>query len=125
MIEKQLRIGSLVHFCNQKQIHKVSYIYCHFNNEIACENTVERDFSDFSAIKLTEEILLKLNARKIDHINGYSFWTFKRKNFNLNLDIYETYTQFNCYSIKHIEFVHQLQNFVFAATGSELDVSKL
>lgn len=73
------------------------------------------------SIPLTEEWLEKFGARKINHIHGYVFWTFqKTKQNNCRVDIYERRTEANSGSVKHCEYLHQLQNLYFALTGEEL-----
>lgn len=74
-------------------------------------------------VPLTEEWLLKFGARKINHIYGYTFWTFHNtKQNNCLIDIYENRTEVNSRGVFHCEYVHQLQNLYFALTGEELTI---
>jgi hypothetical protein len=83
-------------------------------------NDIKENPKDYKAIELSEEWFLKFGAEKINHINGYSFWTFNTKKLNVCIDIYETYTKVNTYFSEHIKYVHQLQNLYFCLTGNEL-----
>ena len=65
----------------------------------------------FSGIPLTEEILLKCDFEKINHIDGYSFYSLSKSRKNkCHIHIYEYKTQYMGYSVEHCEFLHQLQH---------------
>ena len=83
------------------------------------------DCPEYKPIPLTEEWLLKVGARKVNHIHGYVFWTLHNTKLNnAPIDIYEHRTEFNNYGVKHCKYFHQLQNLYFALTGEELTINK-
>lgn len=74
-------------------------------------------------IPLSEEILLRLGAEKIDHIHGYSFYSLSKSKINkCHIDIYETRTEWMSYRIEHCKYLHQLQNAFKVLTGQELEL---
>jgi hypothetical protein len=78
---------------------------------------------DEEPIPLTEEWLKKFGAEKINHIHGYSFWTFSKSKLNkIHIDIYERHTDYYGHQVKHCAYVHELMNLYHALTGSELEV---
>ena len=78
---------------------------------------------NYIPIPLTPEWLERAGFIKIDHIHGYSFWTTDRKKFKHlpSIDIYDTYTCVWGYNCKHVEYIHTLQNLIFALIGIELE----
>lgn len=76
----------------------------------------------FVPIELTPEILEKAGFEKINHINGYSFWSFKKKG-GVSLAVYDRHTTFSGFHVQHTTYVHQLQNLYFALTGEELTLT--
>jgi len=133
---KELRIGNLV----------TDEYYEHFNTLITVESISEKGINlrieddgnypecaktwiepddridKLRGIPLSDELLEKTGAHKIKHIHGYSFFSFHNRKCNVALDIYETRTEFNGRTIKHIEFLHQLQNAWSIITGKELEI---
>jgi len=81
---------------------------------------------DCSPIPITPEILGKCGFRIVNHIHGYSFYTFDRNVENKKhlppIDWCENKTLYLGYNVKHCESLHQLQNLYFAITGQELNV---
>lgn len=91
------------------------------------------DFSDLlfvyvdeiikSPIPLTEDILIKAGAKKVNHINGYSFWTFSDSKINkAHVDIYDGKTCYYGYSVNHCKHLHTLQNLFKLLTGNYLKI---
>ena len=122
----ELRIGNIVFF-HDKEMGKITYTH----EEIIRGYEIQalevdgyiRDI-EVEPIPLTEEWLLKVGARKVNHIHGYVFWTLHNTKLNnATIDIYEHRTEFNNYGVKHCKYFHQLQNLYFAMTGEELIVS--
>ena len=75
------------------------------------------------SVKLTGDILLKIGFKKINHIHGYSFYSLsKSKKNKCHIDIYENKTQYMGYSVKHCEYLHELQNLFFTINGKELSI---
>lgn len=74
-------------------------------------------------IPLTPDILEKIGAIKVNHIHGYSFYTFiNSKVIKLHLDIYENKTNYYGYNIPHIKYLHTLQQLIRLFTGKEIVV---
>lgn len=86
---------------------------------------------EVKGIPLTEEILLNCGFEKINHICGYSFYSFDRKslkdtNAYMPLDIYlnPNHAKIANFTVKqNVEYVHQLQNLFFAINGKELNIN--
>ena len=76
-----------------------------------------------SPMPLTEELLIKCGFKKINHIHGYSFWAMDRKNGYPKIDIYESRTEYMGYSVKHVQYLYQIQNLYFTLTGKELEIN--
>lgn len=78
-------------------------------------------------IHLTQELLLKCGFEKITKVGGNTFFSFKRKRGDLPkpvIEIYEDRTVVgNNTHVKHVEYVHQLQNLYFALTGDDLYIN--
>ena len=70
-----------------------------------------------SPMPLTEELLIKCGFKKINHIHGYSFWAMGIKGGRPKIDIYESRTEYMGYSVKHVQYLHQIQNLYFTLTG--------
>ncbi|MBF0651305.1 hypothetical protein IR083_21025 [Dysgonomonas sp. GY75] len=76
-----------------------------------------------SPIHLTEEIVLKCGARKVKHIDGYSFWTFSGSKINkAHINICVNKTCYYGYSVANCEYLHQLQNLFKILTGNDLNI---
>ena len=90
-------------------------------------NTYYDTYSQFlkfiHPIPLTEDILLKVGAKKVNHINGYIFWTFSDSKINkAHIDIYDYKTCYYGYSVNHCKHLHQLQNLLKSLTGNDLKI---
>ncbi len=80
-------------------------------------------FRNIKGIPLTEDILLKAGAKKVNHINGYSFWTFSDSKINkAHVDIYDGKTRYYGYSVNHCKHLHTLQNLFKSLTGNDLKI---
>jgi len=87
--------------------------------------------NEMSPIELTEEILLKCNFKKCEDKNCpgkcYIIDIGDEKDLSYCFKSYNV--EYNCIYLNtkkiKIDYLHQLQNFVFAYTGAELDVSKV
>lgn len=89
--------------------------------EIYNGGSVYVPLEDLSPIPITEQILIEFGAEKINHIHGYSFYTFSKSKTNkIHLDIYDNKTLYMGYYVNHCSYVHQLQNLYLALTGEEL-----
>lgn len=121
---KQLRLGNYVMY--EQTTHVVTsmsrtLIETHWDG--GTENYIHLP-EELDPIPLTEEILLKCGFQKVNHVSGYTFWTYNRKKRGVNFicDIYERWTKINGMIIpSHIEYLHQLQNLYFAICGVELE----
>ncbi len=133
----ELRIGNLVTLddkmrkeCWENQIHahndffEVKTIYSDGDVSLQLDDEIiELSEDEIDPIPLTEEWLLKAGFEKINHINGYSFFYYKRKrNSNMtSISIYDSHTTIgNTSTIPHCEYIHQLQNLYFTLTQKEL-----
>lgn len=127
---KELRIGNLVEIettINGRSLRSVERVIGLLDNTIFFDmNDVngKRSVEYCIPVPLTEEILLKCGFKKINHIGGYSFWSYDKNKVNFYCDIYDRYTRVGGYSIpNHIIYVHQLQNLYFTLTGKELEIT--
>ena len=133
----ELRIGNLVNIpesvrkdfwdCTEFSIigdnFKISVITNEEVNILIHGSEEEFAIKEIEPIPLTEKILVKCGFEQIDHIDGYSFWSMKRKRNSKKpaICIYDNYTTVgNNTRVKHCEFVHQFQNLYFVLTGEEL-----
>ena len=81
-----------------------------------------------SKISLTEDILVKIGFKIVNHIDGYRFYSFryKGKGGMCNISIFPNYTRVgNNTSIVHLEYVHQLQNLLLPLIGLDLIFSEM
>lgn len=79
--------------------------------------------SELSPIRLSEEILIKCGFRKVNHINGFSFYTLSNSKKNkAHIDIYDHQTIYFGYHVSHCKYLHQLQNLFFALMGEEIKI---
>lgn len=92
---------------------------------------LSEDEENIEGVPLTEEILLKCGFKKINHIHGYVFYTYKRKTsrncylYEMPIDIYldsHRVVVGNFNTKKPIQYLHQLQNLFYAVNGEELNV---
>ena len=80
---------------------------------------------NYNPVELTPEWLERLGAEKINHIDGYSFYTFSKSKLNkIHIDVYESKTLWYGHYVEHCRYVHQLQNLYFALTGQELELKE-
>lgn len=141
MKAEELRIGNYVRI--DEGIGRVTFIMDkNFCNEYANDDyniTVEMGDGIFreeeedkvEGIPLTEEILLNCGFEKINHVHGYSFYSFNRKSLkdmNVYMPLYiylnPNYAKIADFTIKqNVEYVHQLQNLFFAINGKELNIN--
>jgi len=85
---------------------------------------VKKSIKNLKPIPLTEEWLIKIGFAKINHINGYSFYSLSKSKINkCHIDIYDSKTQYMGYSVKHCKYLHELQNLYFVLTGLELIIN--
>ena len=87
-------------------------------------NEIE-EYQRLEPVPLTEEWLFKLGFEIVNHIDGYSFYSYKKKGKGgfCNITIYDQYTRVgNNTSVPHVKYVHQLQNLHFILTGFEVEV---
>ncbi len=118
----ELRLGNYITMPYQD--NKPMEVLIIFEEEIETD-CAYLDDSEFEPIPLTVDWLIKFGAKKVDHIHGYSFYTFSKSKTNpIHVDIYETKTIYMGYLINHCKYVHQLQNIYFALTGKELIISQ-
>lgn len=140
MKAEELRIGNYVKI--DEGIGKVAFIMDKsFCNEYANDDyniTVEMGDGIFreeeedkvEGIPLTEEILLNCGFEKINHIYGYSFYSFNRNSLEdekvyMPLDVYlnPNYAKIANFTVQqNVEYVHQLQNLFYAINGKELNI---
>lgn len=123
----ELRVGNWVKIVNDEtvgiEIQRVFQIY---------EGRINNAFGDdIEPIPITPEILLKAGFANDDNLNiRYSFEIFENHELTLGGFEHETERGFRlscdyCYydkTLKHIQYVHQLQNLYFALTGEELPI---
>ena len=80
-----------------------------------------------SPIPLDAEWYKRCNFYRVDHVHGYSFYTFNRKDKAnrglVDLDINENSTTTGGRTINHIKYLHQLQNVFYALNGIELPIT--
>lgn len=124
---EELRIGNLV---EQGIIRTIGY-----SNGVSGCHIVKSEYDSsggdwhnaelIKPIPLTEEWLVKFGANKVNHIDGYIFWTFKGSKLNpCHISIYENRIEHYGYPVSKNMTVHYLQNLYFALTGEELAINK-
>lgn len=95
--------------------------------ELECNGLITVPVDEVEGISLTEELMEKCGFKRIDHIYGYSFFTYNRKNIQCcSFDVY-----LNCNMIKiggypianHFKYLHELQNLFYAMNRNELRVA--
>ena len=118
IIATELRVGNLVYQYGKP--HKITL--SNINGFLGNENYTGGR-KKLRPIPLDIEWMNRLGAKRIDHIHGYSFWTFNNTMQNpICLDIQDDMTTFNGRIINHCESVHKLQNIYFILTGREMAV---
>ncbi len=109
-----LRIGNWVNGNKPYQVTITELVTQDYHDKVTFTSYLE-------PIPLTEDWLLKFGFEKINHIHGYSFYSLsKSKKHIQGIEIYERRTAYKGFSVKHCEYVHQLQNLYYALTGQEL-----
>jgi len=80
-----------------------------------------------TGIPLDAEWLERCNFYKVNHVHGYSFYTFNREDKAnrglVDLDINENSTTTGGRTINHIKYLHQLQNVFYALNGIEMPIT--
>lgn len=80
------------------------------------------DLEKFSAISITEKIILKCGFGEVGFYNN----TYHKDNFRIIIGkdscLFQIYEDESCIGIE-LNFLHQLQNLYFALTGKELEVN--
>jgi hypothetical protein len=121
----ELRIGNLVQ--TNQGAFKVFCIYQE-NARLSpflAEETNVRDYDDISPIPLTEEWLLRFGFKKRLGVPDYFIGDrLKGSDFRINFSRNPVLIEFNYKELidVKIQYVHQLQNFFFALTGTELEL---
>jgi len=132
---RELRVRDIVN--NQYKINiRVSEIYAHGSVGIEGSDFLE-PLPELSPINLTEDLLLKLDFKKEKHeilkiyeynicINNHfirinEYTNTLGKDYNIHVD---NIVHDSCYSTD-IQYLHQLQNAIYDATGEELDVTNI
>ena len=117
MKETDLRLGNLVKKINTNEIITVDFGWL---------RAIKRQGNLFCGIELSEEVLKKCGWGRsdehelCDNSNDIIFvydWHFKRLEIQID-------TEFNGveYNLKHIKYLHQLQNIYFSITNKELKI---
>ena len=100
-----------------------------------CVYNYPKDY--YEPITITEEILLKLGFKaEIEDIINRKFYILRLKGYCIDINEWSNtigrdygihIDNLSCDSIlgADIQYVHQLQNYIFDATGEELDVTEL
>ena len=127
MKAKELRIGNYIIEFKGIKDNENKYSIKKVNTRILrlIESETRTDnYLSFIPIPLTEEILLKCGAEKINHIDGSKFHLIQNKKTNIKIRFYKTLVSVNSsFSIYDLKYLHQLQNLYFALTGEELNVN--
>lgn len=117
----ELRIGNLLNpvvkgFVLNSENHAVDYSTIGLVNGDVHSGEIK-----FIGIPLNKEWYEKLGFRRVDHIDGYSFWTLSKSRKNdCHIDIYDNKTTFMGYLVNKCEYVHQVQNLYFSVKGEEI-----
>jgi hypothetical protein len=131
MKAEDLRIGNYV-YCAYAGYEGKEFIISEVKPNDLHDRTIEKaggfcpiiEYPDnYRPIPLTEEWLVKCEFEKINHVNGYVFWSLSRSKINrLHLDVYDNYAKYYGYIVAHCKYLHQLQNLYFALNGKELTI---
>jgi len=133
MEANELRLGNLVTY--DSSIHTIEELYSIDSGCVTLKDhdPIEKDSgeiycTDLYGIPITEELLLKNGFEKINHINGNSFYSLKRKvkrhfiNKIPSIRIHGTYTMVGSDTVVYnLDYLHQLQNLYFALTNTEFE----
>lgn len=114
---KELRIGNFVVY--DGLVHKLESILGSTNSVLLHtldgEVLLKVHINLVSAIELDMGSMLDCGFEKINHKDGYVFYTKDR------IDVYvEGRTKYCGFNVNKCKFIHQLQNLYFAITGNEL-----
>jgi hypothetical protein len=119
MKASELRIGNYVEF--NDRINTISTLcdneYCKIKGEYGGETVSAVKTEFISEIELTEEILLKFGAKKINPKVGVSSCYVIA---GLKFDVSYDGNVYHAQSKKFIPYVHKLQNFVYELKNIEL-----
>lgn len=81
---------------------------------------------NFNPIQLTEELLIKCGWGKGEYDSEYTDNVSLKQevlSYNVNSQMFCIETNCDVIEIKHIQYLHQLQNLYFALTGQELEIN--
>ena len=96
----------------------------------------DRD-KEFNPIKITEDIILKLGFQKeVDEISRKGFYMYLPNGFRVDINKYSNtlgrdygihIDNLSCDSVLSgdIQYLHQLQNYIYDATKQELDITNI
>ena len=84
------------------------------------------DSEDIHQIPITEEILIKCGWGKGEYDSEYTDNVSLKQevlSYNVNAKMLCIETNYDVIEIKHIQYLHQLQNIYFALTETELEIN--
>lgn len=83
------------------------------------------DYNEIEPIPLTEEWLVRFGFEKRPYNNKWIYWYMASNNFiiDIYLDHKGFYVKTNEIQVRYYEFLHQIQNYVYAITGTELTLN--
>lgn len=112
----ELRIGNWVYNTYVKGYMEVYPMMIHQLYKIETEGK----YSNIEPILLTEEILLKAGFEDKEYtmeLNSISF------SWGSRIIATKKRQSWKCDNYEHIQYLHQLQNLIFALTGNELEIN--
>jgi len=122
MKANELRIGNLVQFSEDSTFFVVKSVeekWLELQNE---EETSWISSEEIEPVPLTEEWLLKFGFKKTEWDNSNSY-LFVTPEYDYSIVVYSNgYLEMGGMVIRKIDYVHQLQNFIFTLTGEELTI---
>lgn len=133
----ELRVGNYVSYNGLNlEVYSIENKYTRADNrynnkvlvDLVCDGFITARLDEIQGIPLTEQILLNYGFKKINHIGGYSFYSYDRDKMKkrvsfMPLDVYlnPNYVKIANFSVRqNIEYVHQLQNLFYTINGVEL-----
>ena len=138
---RELRVGDVIFNteenarCSVHSIDRTMGIDSIYAINDECEYNYPKDY--YEPITITEEILLKLGFKVETHnITKEKYHRLRLKGYCIDINEWSNtlgrdygihIDNLSCDSIlgADIQYVHQLQNYIFDATGEELDVTEL
>ena len=137
---KEIRVGNYFNLENEKEIVFADSILS-LDKEILYSTINSKKYafvglSYLLPIKITEDLLLQLGFGKIDEIAKEEFYMYLPNGFRIDINKYSNtlgrdygihIDNLSCDSVLSgdIQYLHQLQNYIYDATGEELDVKQL